>query len=58
MASACFQILSTTGRCSLQRSVASVIGWPFSLATTKSKDREMLRDGESEGRVVEEEQII
>lgn len=55
---ACSQTLSTTGRCSLRRSAVWAIGWPFSSATTKSKDREMLRDGESEGKVVEEEQII
>lgn len=53
-ASACFPTLSTTGRCSLQRSAVSATGWPFSLATTKSKDRGILRDGESE----EKEQII
>lgn len=36
---------STTGRCSPPHSAASLTGWPFSLATTRSKDQGILRGG-------------
>lgn len=48
-ASACLRTLSTTGRCSLPHFAVSVTGWPFSLATTKSKDRGYWEVEESEG---------
>lgn len=57
-ASACLLTLSTTGKFSLPRSAVSATGWPFSLATTKSKDREMWKRMREWGVVVEEEQII
>lgn len=50
MASACSLTLLITGRCNPQPFAVSPTDWPSSLGTTRSRDREIVGDGENVGK--------